>query len=497
MTVRTQPAQRTQAVQSSQPRVDLGSAILASLKAIKDNPTGRTVGEQATALAGVFREAGVKTNNWEHYLLLNFKKTVTGEDPNALSYMKTNLSWAGEVMSRGDINRAISMATQANRAVANKSGIDVKTAQDWMGKQLSSDRPMTEKLSTSVASTLRDAGFSDDAKKTGLALVRMRRQIVEPLRYGTRGLEALQKDVGDLKALTVKAGKQGVINRGTQSELLRLVDLYQKDSRFQVKTPDQVAQVNRQAEVRRVDGVNSKEMAPYRELLGDLKYLRDTLGARNGSMWGSGPAVKNSADILISRIPAFEKAIASGRVDDVKRFVENNLGDRPNNQSVRQWADSITATDARHQKIFAAGHAIIEQFGPVAYVASKILSNVMKGQRDNLPLKSVAYNTLVDIVSYAAGKGYAGKVGGMVKETMLDFARTAAADIAKDPSPAGIGKALVNAWKGAVLGLGGKALKELSADERKDMAKLLYDIGTKVFDETTVRPIIADAFKER
>ncbi|MDP3505649.1 MAG: hypothetical protein Q8S33_35230 [Myxococcales bacterium] len=240
MTVRTQPAQRTQAVQSSQPRVNLGSAILASLKAIKDNPTGRTVGEQATALAGVFREAGVKTNNWEHYLLYNFKKTVTGEDPNALSYMKTNLSWAGEVMSRGDINRAISMATQANRAVANKSGIDVKTAQDWMGKQLSSDRPMTEKLATSVASTLRDAGFSDDAKKTGLALVRLRRQIVEPLRYGTRGLEALQKDVGDLKALTLKAAKQGVVNRGTQSELLRLVDLYQKDSRFQVKTPEQV-----------------------------------------------------------------------------------------------------------------------------------------------------------------------------------------------------------------------------------------------------------------
>lgn len=495
MPIQTQATQRTQRVQPPPPKVDLGPAILASLQAIKQNPTGRTVGEQATALAGAFREAGVPTNGWEHYLLQNFKKTVTGEDPNALSYVKTNLSWAGEVMSQRDIGRVLAMATQANRAVANKSGIDVKTAQTWMGQQLSSDRPMTEKLATSVASTLRDAGFTEDAKKTGLALVRMRRQLVEPYRYGTRGLEALQKDVNELRALTQKAAKQGVINKSTQNDLLRLADLYGKDSRFQPKTPEQVAELQRQTEARRVENVNSKEMAPYRELLSDLKYLRDTLASRNGSMWGSGGAVKNSADIVISRIPAFEKVIVSGDVAAARRFVENQLGDRPRGQSVRQWADQITATDARTQKVFAAGHAIIEQFGPVAYVASKILSNVMKGQRDNLPLKTVAYNTLVDIVSYAAGKGYAGKVGGMANEAMLDFARTAAADIAKDPSPAGIGKALVNAWKGAVLGVAGKALKELSAEERKEMAKLLYDIGTKVFDETTVRPIIKQAFE--
>jgi hypothetical protein len=119
----------------------------------------------------------------------------------------------------------------------------------------------------------------------------------------------------------------------------------------------------------------------------------------------------------------------------------------------------------------------------------------MKGQRENLPLQTVAYNTLVDLVSYAAGKGYAGKVGGMVKETMLDFARTAAADIAKDPSPAGIGKALINGFKTAVLGAAGKAVKELSAEEKKEMAKLLYDVASKVFDATTVKPIIDEAFK--
>jgi hypothetical protein len=207
--------------------------------------------------------------------------------------------------------------------------------------------------------------------------------------------------------------------------------------------------------------------------------------------------VKYSAASVIRQIPAFEKVIESGNVAEVKKFVESKLGDLPRGKSIRQWTAEIRATDAKMQKVFAAGHAILEAFGPAPYVASKLLSNVMKGQRENLPMKTVAYNTMVDIVSYAIGKGYTGKVGGMVNEAMLDFARSAAADIAKDPTPAGIGKALTNAWKSTVFSLAGKALKGLTPEQRQDLAKLLYDVGSKVLDVSVIKPIIDEAFKPR
>lgn len=486
-------ARQVQQVQNAVVRgPDLGPAILASLKAIRDNPSGRTVGEQATELARALREAGVQSNGWEHYLLLNFKKTVTGEDPNALAYFKTNMTRAADVMGRGDVNRALTLATTANRAVVKDNGVDVKAAQQWMGKIVTSDAPMTQQAATNIAVTLRNAGFSDDAKKTGLELARVRKLVTQPNRYGTLGMEALRRDVTQLLQLTAKAARQGVIDKATQGRLTTLAAAYEK---FFPKSQAEVAQINQQREVQRQVRVNSPELAPYRQLAEDVKYLRDTLASRNGSMWGSGSYQKNAADQLIRQLPRFEQVLATGKLDDVKRFVEANLGDRPKGMTVRQWADQITETDQQHQKIFSAGHTIIEQFGPVPYAASKILSNVMKGQRENLPLETVAYNTMIDLVSYAAGKGYAGKVGGMANEAMLDFARSAAADIAKDPSPAGIGKAMINGFKSAVLGIGGKALKELSPEERKDLAKRLYDLGTKLFDGATVKPIINDLFK--
>jgi hypothetical protein len=41
----------------------------------------------------------------------------------------------------------------------------------------------------------------------------------------------------------------------------------------------------------------------------------------------------------------------------------------------------------------------------------------------------------------------------------------------------------------------GKALKELSPEERKELAKMLYDVGSKLIDTRVLKPIIDEAFK--
>lgn len=513
MTTRIEASQRVQS--AAIPQVDLSAAILAALQAVRQSPnSGNPVGEQATALAGAFRELGLQSNGWEHRMLYNYKQLLNGADPNALANFKANLAQGSGVMSRAGMNKALAMANQAVASVqkqqatqaartaaanarANDGKTDLGEAQACMDMLTSKRFNITERAASNIVATLRDAGFKPNAQQNALAMVRKYQQLVAPEGYGTRGLGELQKDVAELKKMVTTAGQQGTISLGQQRGLLKQIAGWEKNPAYNNKSPEQVAEIKKQAEVQRGASVNSPEMAPYRQTLEDMKFLRDDLASRNGSMWGSGPVWKYSAENLIQRIPEFEKLIESGDVSKVKAYEENNLRTKPRGMTLRGWAEEIRATDARTQKVFAAGHAILESFGPVPYVASKLLSNVMKGQRENLPMKTVAYNTMVDIVSYAAGRGYTGKVGGMVNEAMLDFARSAAADIAKDPTPAGIGKALINGWKEAVLGVAGKGLKELSPEQRAELAQKLFEVGSKVLDESVVKPVIDEAFKER
>ncbi len=386
-------------------------------------------------------------------------------------------------------HKVLALAAGLTAPGTSSDRIPLASAQQLMGQVLSG---RYQDDAGTISATLRSAGLNETSQSTGVELFRTYQRVVDPYEYTTKGLGVFQQDLAKLEKLTITAAEQGVINLATQRKLLSQVSEWKRQ--FAPLTPQQIEQRRITAEGARVDGINSPQMKPYHQMLDDMKYLRDSFAARNNVSLGAGPGHYHVAKGIISKTDGLEKAIATGDAKQVESFVDNNDLKHWKRHSIREWADQLTASDAWHKQFFDNAHGILEKFGTVPYAASKILSNVMKAQREGKPMSTAVYNTVVDVASELLVKKYTGKVGDLALRTVTEFARHAATDFAKDPTPEGLGKALSNGFYKALAGLTGDVVKSLTPEQRQELAKLLTAIGAKFLEVNVVKPAVERAF---
>jgi hypothetical protein len=273
------------------------------------------------------------------------------------------------------------------RKVVADNRISVADARKYMSQLLSRKYQLTDEGVMNVMATLRNAGFTTDAQRTGAELYRTFQTALEP--YTTTGSVGLQRDLSRLEELLPKAAQQGIIDQATFLALRKKVAEWKQE--FRLPTAAELAE----AAVRRAQ-TNQPLYQKAEANLSEAKNLRAYVDRKNGWLsTGLGDAMvlmkligplENTRGQLGGAAAQLQSALALPDSDATKpeKVREANKRVEALLQSIRpKDGDAVKYLDQKREAYFEWGNRVATAAGFVPGIG-KTLSFVLKGTEAGL-----------------------------------------------------------------------------------------------------------------